>query len=432
MARLLLYMLPLFLLACKTGGPLLSKKTPHEQYSRKLREAGLHETVLGRSWLAAGDRALTQPLPVPLPYRENGYLPPEEPRAIGLQFTAKRGQRLRFEISKNPSAGFQLYTELWRPGNNGGQPELLQALDTNAGSFTYDVDRDLTLILRLQPELLAGGEYTMNISVGPSLGFPVAGKSARVGSVWGDDRDAGARKHEGIDIFAPKRTPAIAAEDGVITLVREGGLGGKVVFMRPKGKNVNLYYAHLDEQLVQESQRVSKGDTIGLVGNTGNAQTTPPHLHFGIYAGGAIDPLPFVDPAVRQAPALTLDRGLLKLTMRLRTAYTAKSTDGSAATTYAENTLLQPRSLAAGYITGQLPDGRLVILPQSNVVTNSNELRSVRLKTATALLAQPIDGAPKKGLLQKEARLSVLGYFNRFARVRSESGEGWVPVNVLS
>ena len=61
----------------------------------------------------------------------------------------------------------------------------------------------------------------------------------------------------------------------------------------------HLYYAHLDRQLVQPGQHVRPGDTLGLVGNTGNARTTVPHLHFGIYQSGrgAVDPWPYLHRA---------------------------------------------------------------------------------------------------------------------------------------
>lgn len=130
--------------------------------------------------------------------------------------------------------------------------------------------------------------------------FPVAGKKASVGSVWGDERDGGRRKHKGIDIFAKKGTPVVAIEDGVITEREDTRLGGKVLWLRPRGAWWQAYYAHLDEQLVEEGDRVVKGQVIGTVGNTGNAKTTPAHLHFGIYTlFGAIDPLPVVSTAPR-------------------------------------------------------------------------------------------------------------------------------------
>jgi len=76
-------------------------------------------------------------------------------------------------------------------------------------------------------------------------------------------------------------------------------LGGKYVWL--SGGMFGLgsaryYYAHLDDFAVESGDKVKKGEVIGYVGNTGNARTTPPHLHFGIYAGGPVDPEPFLKP----------------------------------------------------------------------------------------------------------------------------------------
>jgi murein DD-endopeptidase MepM/ murein hydrolase activator NlpD len=136
-------------------------------------------------------------------------------------------------------------------------------------------------------------------NVGASLVFPVAGKKSNVGSFWGDARgDGGERSHEGIDIFAKKGTPVIAVADGEILSKHSTPLGGKVLWLQPKGKLWTAYYAHLDKQLVKEGDRVRKGQVIGTVGNTGNVRTTPAHLHFGVYTWeGAIDPYPVVKNA---------------------------------------------------------------------------------------------------------------------------------------
>jgi murein DD-endopeptidase MepM/ murein hydrolase activator NlpD len=67
--------------------------------------------------------------------------------------------------------------------------------------------------------------------------------------------------------------------------------------MQPMFDGMRLYYAHLDTQLVVPGQFVRAGEPIGTVGNTGNAITTPPHLHFGVYwrqRGGARDPSAFL------------------------------------------------------------------------------------------------------------------------------------------
>ena len=99
-----------------------------------------------------------------------------------------------------------------------------------------------------------------------------------------------------MDIFAPRGTPALAAIDGYVSRVGTNNLGGNVIFLSDQSHGINLYYAHLDSFNVAQGKRVHLGDTLGFVGNTGNARTTGTHLHFGIYESGtrAIDPLPFI------------------------------------------------------------------------------------------------------------------------------------------
>jgi len=128
-----------------------------------------------------------------------------------------------------------------------------------------------------------------------SLVFPVAGKKSNIGSFWGDSRDGGARRHEGIDIFAKKGTPVVAICDGVISSKGTFPRGGKILWLQSASQPWAAYYAHLDQWKVREGQFVHKGQVLGTVGNTGNARYTPSHLHFGIYSSrGAVNPLPYV------------------------------------------------------------------------------------------------------------------------------------------
>ena len=94
-------------------------------------------------------------------------------------------------------------------------------------------------------------------------------------------------------MFAPRGTPVLAGAAGRVSRVQETPVGGRVVWLQTDAGS--LYYAHLDRQLVEPGARVAAGDTLGTVGNTGNAAATPPHLHFGVYGRrGAVDPEPFV------------------------------------------------------------------------------------------------------------------------------------------
>ncbi len=330
---------------------IFGKKSPHEKYADQLDKRDLDKTPSGRQWLAASKTALELPQNISLPYKQKGFFDNDKPRALGLKFTARQGERLSFTISKKTTAPFVLFADLFKENANGHS--ILFATDTASAPFSFDIEASGNYVLRLQPQLYASGEYTLSVSVGPSLLFPVAGKNAKTGSYWGAVRDGGKRNHEGIDIFAPQRTPAIAAIDGIITGVGDGGLGGKVVWLHPVNRNFTLYYAHLDEQLVQEDQAVKKGDTLGLVGNTGNAKNTPSHLHFGIYGStGAVDPFPFVNPALKTASAIP--EKSLRTYLRLLKAQTLGDEMAKV------NTVLVPLAVTAkGYIA-ELPDGAQV------------------------------------------------------------------------
>jgi peptidoglycan LD-endopeptidase LytH len=412
-------LLTVFLVACNsTSTNLFGKKTPLEKYEEKLSDSGLEKTPEGRQWLAASERALLHPVTVQLPYRHAGNFSSQKPQAIGLKFTAKRGERLSFILSKKDAASFVLYAELYQQDAT-GRTTLLQSPDTNVADFTYDIPEAGTYVLKIQPQLFRVGSYHLSIATGPSLVFPVADKKAAIRSIWGDNRDGGKRSHEGVDIFAPKRTPVVAAADGFIAGVREGGIGGKTVWLRPEGKNYTLYYAHLDEQLVTEGQAVKKGDVIGLVGNTGNARTTPPHLHFGIYGnGGAIDPYPFVNRQVKEAQPVPQK----KLTEYVRLTIDVK-TDSLIAR---KNSLLLPLAVTtAGYIA-ELPNGRLVQTPFSAVQTATQPIKKTKAILPTALLKTPTVEAASDSTLPAGSAIGILGYFNEFVFIRSGKLEGWV------
>lgn len=120
---------------------------------------------------------------------------------------------------------------------------------------------------------------------------PVDGTSARLSNSWHAPR-AGGRRHEGVDIFAPKGTPVRSATRGVVVRVGTNRLGGQVVNVLGPGLERH-YYAHLDRfGSFREGDLVRPGDVLGYVGSTGNARGTPPHLHYGIYQGGAKNPYP--------------------------------------------------------------------------------------------------------------------------------------------
>ena len=109
-------------------------------------------------------------------------------------------------------------------------------------------------------------------------------------------------KHQGADIFAKKGTPVLSSTRGIVIYKGILKLGGKVVLVL--GPDFKMYYyAHLDTIMTTKLHLVEVGEQIGEVGNTGNAKSTPAHLHFSIrnffpYKQGSYeDPVPFLNKA---------------------------------------------------------------------------------------------------------------------------------------
>ena len=131
-----------------------------------------------------------------------------------------------------------------------------------------------------------------------SVAMPIANlKPSALTDTWHASRPP-KRRHEGIDIFAKKGTPVLATTEGVLLRRGQNSLGGNVVWVLGPGGQRH-YYAHLDQfGYVGAGERVQPGTTLGYVGNTGNARSTPPHLHYGVYTStGAINPYPMLAPA---------------------------------------------------------------------------------------------------------------------------------------
>ena len=116
------------------------------------------------------------------------------------------------------------------------------------------------------------------------LQLPVAGiRPDQLSDSFDEPRD-GTRRHHAIDILAPRGTPVLAADDGRVLRVSWNSAGGNTVYTTDADSRIVYYYAHLDryrDSLVAGMQ-LSRGDTIGFVGTTGNAPKDIPHLHFQI------------------------------------------------------------------------------------------------------------------------------------------------------
>ena len=115
----------------------------------------------------------------------------------------------------------------------------------------------------------------------------------------------GDRRHEAIDIMAPRGTPVIAADDGTVKKLFTSVPGGLTVYQFDPDQRFCYYYAHLDRYAdgLHEGQLVHRGDVLGYVGTTGNAPANAPHLHFALirldesrhwWKGSYVNPYPLL------------------------------------------------------------------------------------------------------------------------------------------
>ena len=123
-------------------------------------------------------------------------------------------------------------------------------------------------------------------------------------------------RHEAIDILEPRGTPVHAVVSGTIRKLFLSKPGGNTIYQFDETGVYCYYYAHLDRYVegLREGVRVERGDVIGFVGSTGNADVSAPHLHFAIFElepqkqwwkGKAVNPYPGLADAVKRVKQRT-------------------------------------------------------------------------------------------------------------------------------
>lgn len=426
--NLFILTLLLSLYSCKTGPgiqALLGEQSPRDEYIRSLRKQKILETDEVQTWMLAGEAALADSLIISLPFREDGVFPEGGQRTFSYQFTLPAGRRLEAQLISSDSLYF---LDLFRLQNTGKPQRLAYATPKNE-VVSYETTEDIPLVLRLQAPLQQPSkDFSLRLSTQPLLKFPVAGKSAQhIISFWGAARDGGARSHEGIDVIAPRGTPLIASVPGTITNVGVNSLGGNVVNLSADRLNISLYYAHLDQQLVQSGQRVQAGDTLGTVGNTGNAITTAPHLHLGIYrrGSGSINPLAFVESP--QLPAATVTKRLGD-TLRTREASPLFSSLPPSKVTrqrLPKNSIVWVEASTKGYYRVSTPDGiRGYVLASSMQLP---EKRLARRKLSTDVFFRSSWDSVAEDTLKTGTSVDLLGIASSYEFIRLPDGrKGWI------
>lgn len=172
---------------------------------------------------------------------------------------------------------------------------IVLTFPTNYPDKTLEMSRDITSLFdRITlPIKLARLSW---LPIDEELPMPVYKVLVReIEDSWHAPRTEG-RLHEGQDIFAARGTPVFSATSGYIVDLGIGDLGGNFVYIAGPGGR-RYYYAHLDRIAagLKWGQAVTTDTAVGFVGNTGDAENTPTHLHFGVYANKkAVNPLPLL------------------------------------------------------------------------------------------------------------------------------------------
>lgn len=161
---------------------------------------------------------------------------------------------------------------------------------------------------RREPVAVTGAEPSP-----ADLLIPVQGTSAAdLTDTFVDARSEG-RSHDAIDIMAAAGTPVLAVADGHIEKLFDSARGGLTIYQFEPGGRYAYYYAHLQRYAdgLAEKQSIKRGQVIGYVGSTGNADPAAPHLHFAIFLLGP-DRRWWEGTAINPHPALTQGQGNLE------------------------------------------------------------------------------------------------------------------------
>ncbi|MGI9625523.1 MAG: peptidoglycan DD-metalloendopeptidase family protein [Longimicrobiales bacterium] len=409
------------------------ESTPHEAYQHSLATAGLEGTRLAKAWIDAARGALDAPLEVAPPYEEFGYFVAAEPVALGYRIELERGQRMEISVQTEGNDEVRLFLELFAAPRSEEQPRLLDFGEGDSATVHFEPSDGGTFLLRVQPELLVDVPYRLNVRVDVALAFPVQDRNmSAVLSYFGDDREGGRRTHHGVDIFAPRHTPVLAVSDGIVTRVEVTNLGGKVVWLRDRERGQSVYYAHLQEQLVEEGDNVRRGDPLGLVGNSGNARTTPPHLHFGVYrrGRGPIDPWHHIRRLSQVAPEMTGDSTQIGRWVRVETdgmrLRQAASRESAVRAELPLGLPLKVEATASDWYRVSLPDGEVGFvaarLTEPAVTAVGTTTPAVNVALWNSIGDQvPIDQIPA------QTETPVLGEYGNYLLVSGEAGRlGWI------
>jgi hypothetical protein len=246
------------------------------------------------------------PEPSPTPAPEPTETPTEPPSPPAVDPTGDPAAAIpgsgdaRIPATRETSSGEAVPTRTGGGAGAAAPAEPAGGDDFHLRSGSGNTARLMAILAALSPDDEPRLRDILEV-VGP---FPVAGLAW-----WQDDWHAprccpSPHLHQGLDMFAPRGTPVVAAADGVVSQKGDSPASSGLGIEITDGEGTEYFYAHLDGFAadLDRGDRVSVGEVIGFIGDTGNARGTSTHLHFEVQPGGLPEPpMPFVDEWLRQA-----------------------------------------------------------------------------------------------------------------------------------
>lgn len=422
------------ILVSACSNPLLKPDAPlREQYIQQLQQNPTIALPLADAWQHEGRRAMAQQLPIALPYRERQQLDPMSTQASVFRFSMQADHRLEIRIDRPATTIGGLIIDLMH--DDGTSTRRIAALSPDEHHAIVRIKAPGQYRLRSQSVHGSAGPITLTLSRQLPLQFPVqTARRDAVQSLFGAERDAGRRSHHGIDIFAERHTPVLAASSGTISRVGETPRGGLHIWQSAPGTG-RLYYAHLESAVVVAGDTVERGQIIGTVGNSGNAITTRPHLHFGVYAGwsGPVDPLPLVgrfdlNSSIRSSrlddPPGPMNARWLRVDADRLNLRSGPNRRASRTGVLERGQLVQVRANLNDWLRVVSSDGQAGYVSRNFL--GAPQSRALTLDSSLDLFASPNDHAALIGRLDAGTLVADRGQFNRHQWIETADGfRGW-------
>ncbi len=428
-------------LARNASSDLREQYLSRQQLTRKLVSDRQISPSSIDDWEWQALRSLNEPLPLELPYAEQWLLFGSETQVITFDISATQNRILEITSDRQPTAQGGMFVEIFEP--MGERHRVVATSNPTDTHLRWPVSRTGTYRIRVQSLPGSVGAFALTLDEQFAFEFPVATDSPKpVQSFFGMPRDGGRREHHGIDIFAPRHTPVVAATDGYIARVATSTRGGLHIWQRGSDEYGNpigsLYYAHLEDTHVSAGTWVNRGTQIGTVGNSGNAISTPPHLHFGLYqrSAGPQDPLPWTGLA-RQA-TLTIPNGhrwpaWVSIARESVNVRTGPGTEYAVETTIDGGELVALQAATSGWLRVRTGSGVSGFL--ADTLVDPPTPQPITLQGPTQVQASPDPSSPILIELVSGTVAARLGRFGNARLVQTESGlQGWIidPVAITS